>query len=151
MADRANASITIDAPAAAVLDVIADFAAYPQWATQIRRVEILKTDPDGRASQVRMAVDAGVLRDDYVLAYSWLPDTGGVSWQLVRGQMQKAQQGSYTLRADGPDRTEVRYELAIDLAVPLPGLIKRKAENMIIKTALSGLKKRVESMTGAAG
>ena len=43
--------------------------------------------------------------------------------------------------------TTVTYELAVEvtLRVPLLGAFKRKAEQMIVDTALAGLKKRVES------
>jgi hypothetical protein len=56
----------------------------------------------------------------------------------------KSQDGTYTLReVDGG--TEVTYELAVELAVPMLGMFKRKAEKMIMDTALKGLKKRVEA------
>jgi hypothetical protein len=46
--------------------------------------------------------------------------------------------------ADDPEATEVAYELAVDLIIPIPGFVKRRAEARIIKTALSELKARVE-------
>ena len=46
--------------------------------------------------------------------------------------------------ADDADATEVAYELAVDLIIPIPGFVKRRAEGRIIKTALSELKARVE-------
>jgi hypothetical protein len=66
-----------------------------------------------------------------------------VSWTLVQGQMQKRQDGSYTLRDLG-GATEVTYSITIDLTIPMLGLIKRKAEKVILDTALKELKKRVE-------
>ena len=47
--------------------------------------------------------------------------------------------------ADVDGSTEVTYRLAVDLDVPMLGMFKRKAEKMIMDTALKGLKKRVES------
>ena len=40
------------------------------------------------------------------------------------------------------------YQLAVDLELPLLGMLKRKAEKVIVDTALKGLKHRVESQVG---
>jgi carbon monoxide dehydrogenase subunit G len=142
MADQSTQSIVIDAPPAAIMAVIADFPAYPQWATSVKSAEVVSTGADGRAEQVRFVLDAGVVKDDYVLAYEWSGDDR-VEWRLVRGQMQKSQQGSYVLAPRGGS-TEVTYHLAVDLAIPMLGMFKRKAEKVIMDTALKELKKRVE-------
>jgi ribosome-associated toxin RatA of RatAB toxin-antitoxin module len=142
MADQSTQSIVIDAPAADVMAVIADFPAYPEWVAAAKEVEVLETGNDGRARQVHFMLDAGPVKDDYVLDYTW-DDDRSVSWTLVKGQMQKRQEGSYTLEeSDG--RTEVTYRITIDLSIPMLGMIKRKAEKVILDTALKELKKRVE-------
>jgi ribosome-associated toxin RatA of RatAB toxin-antitoxin module len=142
MADQSTQSIVVDAPAADVMAVIADFASYPQWVAAAKKVEILETGPDGRAQRVHFVLDAGAVKDDYVLDYAWDGDRA-VSWNLVKGQMQKRQEGSYTLtERDGA--TEVTYAITIDLSIPMLGMIKRKAEKVILDTALKELKKRVE-------
>ncbi|QNG38235.1 SRPBCC family protein [Geodermatophilaceae bacterium NBWT11] len=143
MADQSTQSIVVDAPASDVMAVIADFPAYPQWVAAARTVEVLGADADGRAEQVHFVLDAGAVSDDYVLAYTWDGDRQ-VRWTLVQGQMQKRQDGSYTLvETDG--RTEVTYAITIDLSIPMIGMIKRKAEKVILDTALKELKKRVEA------
>jgi len=123
MAARTSSRIIIDAPRADVMAVIADFAAYPQWASAVRAAETLGRDADGRASQVRFTLDAGVVRDTYVLGYEW----------------------------DQAGATEATYDLAVDLRVPMPGLLKRRAEKTIIDTALNGLKKRAERLSAEPG
>ena len=142
MADQSTQSIVIDAPPAAIMAVIADFPADPQWAASVKSAEVVSTRPDGRAEQVRFVLDAGVVKDDYVLEYDWSGDDR-VDWRLVRGQMQKSQQGSYVLAPRGGS-TQVTYHLAVDLAIPMLGMFKRKAEKVIMDTALKELKKRVE-------
>jgi ribosome-associated toxin RatA of RatAB toxin-antitoxin module len=142
MADQSTQSIVVEAPAADVMAVIADFDAYPTWVAAAKRVEVLETGPDGRAERVHFVLDAGAVKDDYVLDYTW-EDDRRVSWTLVKGQMQKRQEGSYTLvESDG--RTDVTYAITIDLSIPMLGMIKRKAEKVILDTALKELKKRVE-------
>jgi uncharacterized membrane protein len=143
VADQASSTITIDAPLDDVLAVIADIAAYPEWTGQIKSAEVLETDDDGRPRQARFVMDAGVIKDEYVLEYDW---TGtGVAWHLVgKSAVQKSQVGSYAL-ADRGASTEVTYRLAVDIAMPMLGMFKRKAEKMIMDSALKELKKRVES------
>jgi uncharacterized membrane protein len=144
MADATTSSITIGADPEAVMAVIADFAAYPAWADQVKSVEVLDLDAAGRPERVRFLMDAGPIKDTYVLDYSWGPDGRSVSWTLVKGQIQRAQNGSYTL-VGGAGATTVTYSLAVDLNIPMIGMLRRKAEKVIIDTALKGLKRRVEN------
>ncbi len=142
MADESTQSITINAAPADVMAVIADFESYPQWAASVKSCQVTVPGTGDRAAQVAFKIDAGVLRDEYELAYVWDGDAQ-VSWTLVKGQMQKAQRGSYVLRAAG-ESTDVTYHLSVDLAIPMLGMLKRKAEKVVMDTALKELKKRVE-------
>ncbi|MEU2503799.1 SRPBCC family protein [Streptomyces sp. NPDC007863] len=144
MAEHTSSSITIGAAPADVMGVIADFARYPDWTGEVTQAEVLSTDEAGRAEKVRLVLDAGAIKDDHTLAYTW---TGSheVSWTLVKSQMLRSLDGSYRLTPLAGDRTEVTYQLTVDVKIPMLGMIKRKAEKVIIDRALAGLKKRVES------
>jgi len=147
MADRTESSIDIAATPGEVLDVIADFDSYPEWATEVKKVSVLTEEGDGWADQVQFTLDAGAIKDTYVLDYEWdvhEDGTGVVSWSLVEATVLKAMNGSYTLAAQGGEGTTVTYRLAVDVKIPMLGMLKRKAEKVIIDTALKELKKRVE-------
>ena len=143
MADQSTQSISIDAPAADVMAVIADFTSYPEWVAAAKKAEVVEPGDDGRARRVRFVLDAGAIKDDYVLDYTWDGDRA-VSWTLVSSQLMKRQEGSYTLSESG-GQTEVTYAITIDTKMPLLGMMKRKAEKVILDTALKELKKRVEA------
>jgi ribosome-associated toxin RatA of RatAB toxin-antitoxin module len=144
MADESTQSIEVDAPPEQVMAVIGDFGAYPEWAKQVRETEVLETDAEGRAKQVKLTLDAGPIKDVYTLEYDWAADGRSVSWHLVKGQMQKAQNGRYALEpVEGG--TKVTYTLSVELMLPMIGLLRRKAEKMVMDTALKELKRRVES------
>jgi hypothetical protein len=134
MVDQSTQSIVIEAPAARVMAVISDFAAYPEWAEAVKETEVLSTTSYGRAEKVRFVLDAGVVKDTYINVYEWSDDGLSVSWTLSEGQVQKKQTGSYRLTPQADDRTEVTYSL-----------FRRKAEKMIMDTALKELKRRVET------
>ncbi|MFI5661357.1 SRPBCC family protein [Streptomyces sp. NPDC051684] len=143
MAEHTSSSITIEAAPADVMGVIADFRRYPDWTGEVKEAEVIAEDGSGRAEQVRLVMDAGAIKDDQTLQYTW---TGAneVSWTLVKSQMLRSLDGSYVLKPAGKG-TEVTYSLTVDVKIPMLGMIKRKAEKVIIDRALAGLKKRVES------
>ncbi|MFG2499365.1 SRPBCC family protein [Streptomyces sp. NPDC048441] len=143
MAEHTSSSITIEAAPAEVMGVIADFARYPDWTGEVKEAEVLDTDDQGRAMQVRLVMDAGAIKDDQTLGYTWTGENE-VSWTLVKSQMLRSLDGSYLLRPVG-EGTEVTYKLIVDVKIPMLGMIKRKAEKVIIDRALAGLKKRVET------
>ncbi|PSK99700.1 ribosome-associated toxin RatA of RatAB toxin-antitoxin module [Haloactinopolyspora alba] len=152
MAAQTTSSIVIAAPPAPIMDVIADLEAYPEWTASVREVEVQSVHPPdtatgtaaGRPAQARFVLDAGPIKDTYTLSYVWDGDRQ-VRWSLVEGGMIKELEGSYTLVAADDGSTEVTYQLTVDVAVPMLGLMKRKAEKVIIDTALKELKKRVET------
>ena len=145
MADSSTQSIVIAAPPAAVAEVVCDFARYPEWTQAIKRVEVLEEYEDGYASQVRFGIDAGVFADEYTLAYEYAEDISRVEWHLVApSKMQKRQVGSYDIVGNGDGTTTVTYTLEVELSIAMLGMLRRKAEKMIMDTALRELKRRVE-------
>jgi hypothetical protein len=145
MATPSSQSLTMAADPAAIMEVIADFQSYPEWAGHVKTVEITIPGEDPRrAKQVRFSMDAGLLKDTYELAYTWPEDGMSVSWTLVHGQLQKSQHGTYALQSTA-EGTVVTYTLAVDLTVPMIGVLRRKAERVILDTALHELRKRVEA------
>lgn len=148
MADSTRSSIVVDAPAGDVLDIIADLEAYPEWITEFSSVEILTEDGDGWPDQARFSLDAGPIKDTYTLKYVWDVDESGAgvaSWNLVEASVLKMMDGAYTLTSTADGGTEVVYELTVDVKVPMLGMLKRKAEKVIVDSALRDLKKRAEA------
>lgn|SRR5512135_1557339 len=143
MPHEAADSITIGADKSSIMSIIADFDRYPEWTGSIKQANVIKPGANGRAQQVHFILDAGILRDDYVLDYDWNGDDS-VSWHLVHGRALKAQDGTYTLTTETGGSTLVTYQLSIELGIPMLGMFKRKAEKVIIDTALKELKKRAE-------
>jgi ribosome-associated toxin RatA of RatAB toxin-antitoxin module len=149
MADRTESSIVIDASPEVVLAVIADFEAYPQWTGAVKEATVQERDAAGRGIRVRFVLDAGAISDTYRLAYTWAMEpngTGTLSWSLVESGVLKSLDGAYQLTAADPagNRCLVKYTLAVDLRIPMFGMLRRKAEKAIVDAALTELKKRVE-------
>lgn len=145
MAESTESSASVAAPPADVLAVIADLESYPEWAGGVKEVEVLASRA-GRPARARFVVDNGPIKDTYVLDYTWKvakAGTGTVSWTLVEADIIKKLDGSYEVAASG-DGSTVTYRLGVDVRIPMLGMLKRKAEKVIIDTALKELTKRVE-------
>ena len=145
MSEQTTSSIVIAAEPSAVMEVIGDFPAYPQWATGVKQADVVAEGPEGWAEQVYFVLDVSPIKDEYTLAYEW-DGYDAVTWTLVEGKMLRALDGAYLLKDLGNGSTEVTYRLSLDVSIPLIGMLKRKGEKILIDTALKGLKKRVESL-----
>lgn len=146
MAEQAKERITIDAPVLRCFEVLTDFESYPEWAGDLKEARIVERDGEGRALVVEFRAAAMGRSTTYRLRYDYSGAPHRLGWQLDEGDIQRELDGAYTLEAsaDDPETTEVGYELSVDLIMPIPGFVKRRAEARILKTALDELKARVE-------
>jgi hypothetical protein len=150
MADTSTESIRVLAPLERVAAVICEFPRYPEWTGAMKEVEVVEEYEDGYAARVRFVIDAGVMTDDYTLEYAYAEDLSRIEWELVApSKTQKSQRGSYDLVDEGDGTTTVTYTLEVELSIGMLGMFRRKAEKMIMDTALRELKRRVESLEKA--
>lgn len=144
MADHVIEHTTIPAPPEVVRSVLLDFPAYPEWATELKAIEILDRDDQDRGTRVRFRA-AGMGRSvTYVLTYDY-SDPNRVAWALEEGDLTSKLDGYYELTPD-PEGTLVRYELTVELEVPLPGFVKRRTQYRIMHAALTDLTARVSAL-----
>ncbi|MCG5431174.1 SRPBCC family protein [Mycobacterium sp. MYCO198283] len=140
MAVKDSREVVIEASPEQILDVISDVQSTPSWSSQYQSAEVLETHDDGRPKRVKMKVKTAGISDEQVVDYTWADNR--VSWTLVSAGQLKAQDASYTLTPDG-DRTKVRFDIAVDLSVPLPGFVLKRAMKGALETATDGLRKQV--------
>jgi ribosome-associated toxin RatA of RatAB toxin-antitoxin module len=144
MATSDSREVVIEATPEEILDVIADVEATPTWSPQYQKAVILSCHPDGRPNQVEMTVKAAGLTDVMVIEYTWTDS--GVSWTLVKSGQLKAQDAGYTLTPLGdtdPEKTNVRFDMKIDLSIPMPAFLLKRTLRGGMETATDGLRKQV--------
>lgn len=142
MAERTEGTIEIEGTPEEILAVILDFESYPEWVDGIRSAEVTGRDDLGRGTEVAFEFSAMGFSARYTLAYEYPAD--GVGWTTAEASgAVRDIEGEYVLEALNGD-TEVTYRLAVEVAVPIPGFLKRRADRQAITTALEGLKRRVE-------
>jgi uncharacterized membrane protein len=144
MADFVTEQMTIDATAEEIMAVLLDFPRYPQWARDLKSVEVLSTDAQGRGREVRFRAAAMGRSTHYTLYYDH-EEPGRLAWKLTNGDYTRKLDGFYALRPAADGRTIVNYQLEVELIVPLPGFVKRRSQSKIMHTALRELKARVEA------
>jgi ribosome-associated toxin RatA of RatAB toxin-antitoxin module len=140
MATSDSREVVIEATPEEILDVIADVEATPDWSPQYQKAVILERHPDGRPKQVEMTVKAAGLTDVMVIEYTWTDSS--VNWTLVKSGQLKKQDAGYTLTPNG-EKTEVRFDMEIDLSIPMPGFILKRTLKGGMETATDGLRKQV--------
>jgi ribosome-associated toxin RatA of RatAB toxin-antitoxin module len=145
MAEQATQTIIIEAAPELCLQVATDFPSYPDWAVDVKQAEVLESDEQGRPVEVEFRAAAMGRSTHYTLRYDYSGAPERLAWKLVAGDLMRGCDGSYQFRALEGGRTEVIYNLAIELVVPLPGFVKRRAEVRILNTVRE-LKTRVESV-----
>ncbi len=146
MTETASERIRVEAPAARCFDVAVDFESYPEWLRDVKEAKVLEYDDEGRGLRVEYRAAALGKSIRYVLAYDYSAAPGAFSWRWVEGDLLRRLDGTYRFEAEGPSSTRVHYDLAVELAMPLPGLVKRRAAGLIMGSALKELKKQVEAV-----
>jgi len=144
MQEQATERMIVRASLERCLEVALDVERYPEWAADIKEVEVLARDPDGRAERVRFRAAAFGRSTTYTLVYDHAGAPELLSWKLEEGDLTRVLDGWYTFVSVDGD-TEVTYHLVAELLMPVPGFVKRRAEGRIMHTALKELKVRAET------
>jgi uncharacterized membrane protein len=146
MADQATQRMVIDASPQHIYDTLIDFEAYPRWARDLKSVRVVDRDAEGRGVDVAFRAAAMGRSTSYTLRYDHSAAPKTLSWRLLEGDIMRRLDGAYELLAIAgePDSTEVIYTLTIELVVPLPAFVRRRAEARIMQTALRELRTHLE-------
>lgn len=144
MEEQVTEQMVIRATPGQCLDVLTSFEHYPDWAADIKAVTVDERDGDGRPERVTFRAAAFGRSTSYTLLYDYSEWPDELSWVQIGGDLTNRLDGSYHLVPSGEESTEIVYRLTVELKVPLPGFVKRRAEGRIMGTALRELKARVE-------
>ena len=145
MSELSSSTITIDAPIDAVRAILFDLAAYPTWSTAIKSAEVKATDDQGRATSLKVSIDAGMMKDRVLLNYDWSAAPDRLEFSLEDADLLTAMNGAYITKAIDADTTSVTYELGVEVSMPIPAMMRTKAEKATIDQALAQLKEHAEN------
>ena len=132
MAESASQTITIAAPPERCFAIVTDFPSYPEWARDLKEAVVRERDEQGRPTEVEFRASALGRSTHYTLQYDYSAAPGALAWTMVKGDIQRSIEGAYRFEPTIDGGTLVHYDLAIELVVPLPGFVKRRAERRIL-------------------
>jgi ribosome-associated toxin RatA of RatAB toxin-antitoxin module len=145
---RATQSIVVAAAPSAVYSVVADFDRYRDWVADLKSIDVIERDADGRALEVAFRAAAFGRSTKYALRYDYSHAPASLSWHQTWGDATTSLNGCY--RFDRLDErgesTTVTYDLEVALAVPVPQFIQARAASRIQRHALVELKRRAEAL-----
>ena len=144
MSSVSTSTVSITASADEVRAVLFDIASYPSWSTSFKSVTVLESDGQGRPTQVSMSVDAGALKDKPTLNYDWSAYPDRLDFSLEDADLLTQMSGGLIVKDNG-DETEVTFELTVALSMPVPDIMRTKAEKSTIDLALKQLKEKLEN------
>lgn len=145
MSDFSSSTVTVDAPLEAVTQALFDLEKYPEWSSSIKSVEAIARDDQGRITKVKMVIDAGMMKDRVILDYDWSEAPGKLSFTLDDADLLTGMDGAYTIKSLDEDSTSITYELTVSLSMPIPAMMRQKAEKTTIDAALAQLKASLEA------
>jgi len=144
MSNPTTSTVTISASADDVRAVLFDIEKYPTWSTTFKSVTVQASNGDGRVTQAKLSVDAGALKDKPTLNYDWSGYPDRVEFSLEDADLLTDMSGSFVIKDNG-DETEVTFELTVALSMPVPEMMRTKAEKSTIDLALKQLKEKLDN------
>ena len=138
-----KSTIIIDAPLSQVAEAIASVGTYPSWSSSMKAVKVLEGDAI-KPTKVEMSLVTGALRDEATLSFDWSNFPASLTFTLESADLLTAMDGKQELKSIG-EETEVSYSLTVALSMPVPDMMRQKAEKAVVDQTLKELKAQLEN------
>jgi uncharacterized membrane protein len=145
----AEHTVEIAAPIKTCFDAITDYETFPTWQSAVVDTEVLDWDEQGRGKRVRLFIDAKVRKVDYTLDYRY-DEPERIEWDFVEGNGINDADGHYLFEDLGGDRTRATYKFGLEVGIPLPGPVARRAHKSTLKASVEDLKREAERRAASA-
>ena len=145
----AEHSLEIAAPIETCFAAIIDYETFPKWQGAVVDTEVLDWDAKGRGKRVRLFVDAKVRKVDYTLDYRY-DEPDRIEWDFVEGNGINDADGHYLFEDLGGGRTRATYKLGLEVGIPLPGPVARRAHRSTLKGSVEDLKREAEQRAASS-
>ena len=139
-------TVEVDAAAAAIMAIVADFEAYPQWNDEVKAVYILARYDDGRPSQLRIDTEIQGHPGTYIQAV-YYPGPGQIQTVMQQGELFSKQNQVFSVVEMGP-ASLLTVDLDVEVSIPgVPALMVKKIVNDALDHLAGNLKSRAEQMS----
>jgi ribosome-associated toxin RatA of RatAB toxin-antitoxin module len=137
----------VDADAASIMAIVADFEAYPQWNEGIKGVWVLARYDDGRPSQLRLDTEVSGFPGTYIQAV-YYPGANQIQTVMQQGELFLKQEQLFSVVEAG-DRSLLTVDLDVEPSMPVPAPMVKMMLGNVLDALAENLRKRAEQL--AAG
>ncbi|MCV7175043.1 SRPBCC family protein [Mycolicibacterium sphagni] len=137
-------TVEVNADAASILGIVADFEAYPQWNPEAKAVYVLARYDDGRPSQLRLDMEIQGQSGTFIQAV-YYPGEGQIQTVLQQGEVFTKQDQLFSVVAMGPSSL-LTVDLEVEVSLPVPDMMVKKLVNDVLEHLANNLKARAEQL-----
>jgi ribosome-associated toxin RatA of RatAB toxin-antitoxin module len=140
-------TLEVNADAAAILRIVADFESYPQWNDEVKAVYILARYDDGRPSQLRIDTEIQGHSGTYIQAV-YYPGPAQIQTVMQQGDLFAKQEQLFSVVEMGP-LSLLTVDLDVETSFAVPAMMVKKLVNDALEHLATNLKARAEQLSGA--
>lgn len=141
---RAERKEVYDVPAEKIYQAITDYKNYPSFVDGVKSVDVNNQNDEGATVKFNLNM---IKEITYTVKLTHKKNEE-VSWSLVSGDMMKVNNGKWTLKDLGNNKTEVTYSLEVEIKGFFPGLsmIEKTLVNVNLPITMKSFAKRAEGL-----
>jgi coenzyme Q-binding protein COQ10 len=144
---QASRSVTVNVPPEKLFDVIVDYAKYPEFLPEVKKVVV--NAGQGAIKEVTYTVDIKAKVITYTLKHT-AEKPAKVSWTMIKGEMMKGNDGTWVLKPGAqPGTTDATYTIDLKLSSLVPAFIEKVLAEQSLPTLLANFKARAEKLNAA--
>jgi ribosome-associated toxin RatA of RatAB toxin-antitoxin module len=137
-------TVEIAASGASILDIVADFEAYPQWNDGVEGLWVLARYDDGRPSQLRLDAKFEAIEDSLIQAV-YYPNPNQIQTVLQQSNLFKKQEQLFSVVDTGASSL-LTVDLDVEPSLPIPAPMVKTLANNVLDYLAENLKKRAEDL-----
>ncbi|HTZ12781.1 MAG TPA: SRPBCC family protein [Mycobacterium sp.] len=140
-------TVEVDADAASILAIVADFESYPQWNDGVKGLWVLARYDDGRPSQLRLDAKYEAIEDSLIQAV-YYPSPTQIQTVLQQGNLFKKQEQLFSV-VDMGGSSLLTVDLDVEPSMPIPAPMVKTMANNVLDYLAENLKKRAEELSSS--
>ena len=137
-------TVEVDADAAAIMAIVADFERYPEWSEGVKGCWVLARYDDGRPSQLRLDAVYQGFEGTYIQAV-YYPGANQIQTVMQQGELFKKQDQLFSVVEMGATSL-LTVDVDVETSMPIPAPMVKSLLNNVLEHLAENLKKRAEQL-----
>jgi len=137
-------TVEVNADAAAIMAIVADFETYPQWNDSIKGLWVLARYDDGRPSQLRLDTEVQGMQGTYIQAV-YYPGQNQIQTVLQQGDLFSKQEQLFSVVEIGASSL-LTVDIDVETTMPVPAPVLKQLLNNVLDHLAENLKQRAQQL-----